>query len=84
MPIHTSWKSMARGMMKTYGKGTTCYNFTDGGRICMSKKAWSVFYATGNEKYGEGFETKPRPKSVEETQELIDWYMKTMGIENEL
>ena len=88
MPIHTDYKEMARSMRKTYpGEGTDCRNFTDGSRLCMSKKAWSIFFRTGTKLYGKGFDTKPRPKkskSVEETEqdELIKWYLKIMGIKN--
>lgn len=84
MPIHTSWKSMAKGMAasKKYKKGTIkCRDFTDGSKVCMAKKAWNVFYASIN-KMGAKAE-KPRPKSINETvfmetvavviQEIIEW-----------
>lgn len=76
MPIHPDWKGMIRAMARTYaGQGKRrCYPLKGGGQICASSKAWSVFFATGNKKYGEGFETKPMPKKVSESlNKLIEW-----------
>lgn len=87
VPIHTSWKSMVKSMKASYKAGKTkCRKFTDGAITCMSKKAWSVFYATLN-KHGWK-DTKPRPKSVTETvfleavektmTDLVHWYEETL------
>lgn len=65
MPIHTSWKSQAKGMGKTYKGPTTCRKFTDGSQVCISKKAWNVFYAT-IKKLG-GKPESPRPHKINET-----------------
>jgi len=65
-------------MARTYaGQGKRkCYPLKGGKRICASEKAWSVFYARGNKKYGNGFETKPRAKKVSETlEEVLEWYL---------
>jgi len=85
MPIHTDWKSMVKGMKGTYckkGDKTKCRPFTDGSKVCLCTKAWSVFFATMRKKgWNEG---SPRSKKVSETvfkvameetvTELITWY----------
>lgn len=81
MPIHTSWKSQAKGMGKTYKGPTECRKFIDGSQVCISKKAWSVFFAT-IKKMGAKPE-KPRPAKISETvfnetaqsviEEIIQW-----------
>ena len=81
IPIHTSWKSQAKGMGKTYKGPTKCRKFTDGSQVCMAKKAWSVFFATIN-KMGASPD-KPRPHKISETvfnekaekfvENLIQW-----------
>jgi hypothetical protein len=79
MPIHTDFFDMARGMNKTYKKGPVkCRDFTDGKSVCMSEEAWNVFFATGTKRYGEGFETKARPKNVQESfvDDIVDWYLR--------
>lgn len=84
MPIHASWKSMAEGMRKTYAGGKDkCRPFTDGSKVCMSVKAWSVFFATMNKMGAD--ETKPRPKvkTSESTEKLIEWFMESKGIKDE-
>jgi hypothetical protein len=67
---------MAKGMKSTYtkkGQPTVCRDFSDGSKVCMSKKGWSVFFATIN-KMGAS-ETKPRPKQTEESRDvLIQWF----------
>lgn len=84
MPIHASWKSMAEGMRKTYagGKGK-CRPFTDGSKVCMSDKAWSVFFATINKMGAD--ETKPRAKvkTSESTEKIIEWFMESKGVKDE-
>lgn len=75
MPIHTSWKSMAKGMRKQY-PGKVCRDFTDGSKVCMGEKGWSIFYATGTKRYGKGFETKKMPKKTEESlKAIVQWYL---------
>jgi len=61
MPIHTSFKSLVKGMKKQYkGMGkTVCRDFTDKTKICASKKAWQVFYSYLNKNRWD--ETKPMP-----------------------
>jgi len=64
-----------------------CRNFTDGAIICMTKKAWSVFYATLN-KNGWKAE-KARPRSITETvfmeavkqtmDDVTQWYAETLS-----
>ncbi len=87
MPIHTSWKSMANSMKKQYKEGkVTCRPFTDGSKVCASKRAWSLFYATVTKLVGRGGETKSRSKKINETvfqetvgeviQDLINWRIK--------
>ena len=67
---------MALGMKSTYtkkGQSAVCRNFTDGSKVCMSKKGWSVFFATINKMKAD--ETKPRPKQTQEAKELlIQWF----------
>lgn len=76
MPIHTDWVSMIRGMAKTYaGQGKIkCRDVVGGKKVCASEKAWDVFFGTGNKKYGEGFETKPRRTKAEEAL-ILEWFM---------
>lgn len=59
--IHKSWLKVLRGMRRTYaGQGRRkCYDVQGGSKFCASAKAWSVFFAMGNKRYGSGFETKP-------------------------
>lgn len=69
---------MIRSMGKSYKKGEIkCKDFSDGSRICVSEEAWNMFYATGTKRYGKGFETKPKPKSVEESfiDDIVKWYI---------
>lgn len=67
---------MALGMKATYtkkGQSTVCRDFTDGSKVCMSKKGWNVFFATINKMHAD--ETKPRPKKTQEaTDKLIEWF----------
>jgi len=85
MPIHTSWKSMAKGMKTTYcGKKKAgpvkCRPFTDGSRLCMCAKAWQVFFASVNKMGAD--ETKPRPKKVktqEAVEKILEWYKAGFG-----
>jgi hypothetical protein len=87
MPIHTDWKSMAESMSKEskYKAGKIkCRDFTDGSKVCMSSKAWSVFFATINKMGAD--DTKPRPATINETvfnetvtqvlNELVEWAVK--------
>jgi len=80
MPIHVSFKSMARGMGKEYKEGkVVCRDFTDGSKVCISEKAWSVFFATLNKKGWD--ESKSMPKSTSEA--LEEWLRKKMEQESE-
>jgi hypothetical protein len=87
MPIHTSWKSMAEGMrsVKAYNQGKIkCRPFTDGSKVCMRTRAWSVFFATINKMGAD--ETKPRPQKVktsESMEKVIKWFMESKGITDE-
>lgn len=76
MPINISWKKMALGMKSTYtkkGQSTVCRDFSDGSKVCMSEKGWSVFFATINKMGAK--DTKPRPKQTQESREaLIQWF----------
>jgi len=72
---------MAQGMRKQYpGKPVKCRDFTDKTKVCMSSKGWSVFFGKVTKLAGKGGETKPRPKSVEETyqDEIIEWCLKNV------
>lgn len=93
MPIHTSWKSMARGMVKTYCKGGikkgTNLKFADGKSVRVCPKARDVFYATVTKIAGKGGETKPKPKTNPKSKKkkksfkestVIMWYMKKKGL----
>jgi len=64
MPIHVSFKSLAKGMAKQYkGQGKVkCRPFTDGTKVCASAKAWQVFYSYLNKKGWD--DTKPMPKKL--------------------
>jgi hypothetical protein len=78
MPIHDDYLDMARSIAKTYKKGETkCRDFASGKKVCMSEEAWTVFFATGTKRYGEGFDSKPRPKSVQESliDDVLNWYL---------
>lgn len=93
MPIHTTWKSMVKGMKNTYckkGDKTKCRPFTDGTKVCLCTKAWSVFFATMRKRgWDEG---SPRSKKVSETvfNEAIEeimagfiiWYEEALGPED--
>ena len=76
MVINISWKSMIVSMGKKH-KGFPIYKeLSDGKKIGVTKEAWSEFYATITKKYGKGAEKKPIPKKkVEESDNLIEWYM---------
>jgi len=90
MPIHTSWIPMIEAMRKEYSEGKErCYDTSDGKKICASAKAWSVFFAKVNKDYGSGAESKPRTRTVHESEKkeeeftevsevaadiFIDWY----------
>ena len=88
MPIHTSWIKMIKGMGTQYPGSKVCRKLASGKQICVSKKAWSVFYGKINKMYGAGADAKAMPKKtatkktkkVEETIEnpndWINWYMK--------
>lgn len=78
MPININWKEMIRNMGKQYREGKiVCRDLSDGTKVCVSEKAWNVFFATGNKLYGKGFEVKEKPKKVEETisEEILKWYI---------
>lgn len=92
MPIHKDWVSMIKSMNKTYPDGEKkCYDLAGGGKICASKKAWSVFFAKIKEMGKK--ETQPRSKNVEESEneeqsemekdQWIDWFLKIKGIVDE-
>jgi len=68
---------MAEGMRGTYKVGPVkCRPFTDGTKVCMSKKAWQVFFATINKMGAD--ETKPRPQKTQEaTEKLIHWFVES-------
>jgi len=70
MPINTDWKSMIANMRSQYcSKGETAVSrdMSDGSKISICKKGWSVFFATMR-KHGWK-ETEPHPKTM--TQETI-------------
>lgn len=71
---------MALGMKSSYtkkGQSTVCRDFTDSSKVCMSKKSWSVFFATINKMGAD--ETKPRPKQTQEAKEqLIQWFTESV------
>lgn len=76
MPIHTSWLSMIRGMGRTYKGKKVCRPVKGGKQVCVSKKAWSVFFGTVTKRYGQGAEAKVMPKKTQETMEQIaEWYV---------
>ena len=83
MPIHTSWKSMCKGILANakYCKRNPerkCHSFTDGSKVCGCQGGWSVFYATVAKRVGKGGETKPMPKKFSESREkLIEWFMES-------
>ena len=56
-------------MGKQYAGSIQCRDFTDGSQVCISKKAWSVFFATLNKRGWS--DTKPMPKKTSET---LEWY----------
>jgi hypothetical protein len=81
---------MAAGMKKTYckkGDKLVGRSFTDGSKVRLCSKAWSVFFATIR-KHGWK-ETKPRPRTVNETvfneavevylDELRAWFAETVA-----
>lgn len=86
MPIHTSWKSMVKGMAGSYKKGKMkCYPFTDGSKVCMRAKAWQVFFATVNKMGAD--ETKPRPRKVktgEANEKIIEWFLEAKQVKNNI
>jgi len=80
MPIHTSWKSMAKAMVanaKYCKKDTTrrCYKFTDGKKVCGCAGGWSVFFATVKTMGAKP--EKPRPKTQESKQKILKWFMES-------
>lgn len=80
MPVHSSWKSMLRGMIRTYcrgksKKGWKSITFTGGKKVRACPKARSVFYATVTKRCGKGCETKPMPKKVRESVELETYFL---------
>jgi len=45
MPVHASYKKMINSMGKTYKTGKVeCKKLSDGSQVCVSEKAWSVFF----------------------------------------
>lgn len=70
MPIHVSWKSMARSIANNpkyckKGSKRVCKKLTSGAEICGCAGGWSIFYATMKKRgWDEG---KPRSKKVTET-----------------
>ncbi len=74
---------MIRGMGQQYKEGAIeCRDFTDGSKVCISKKAWSIFYATLNKRGAK--DTEPMPKHVSETEDAeaqVDWYVKKLRVE---
>jgi len=78
MPIHTSWKKMCLSMKASYKAGKIkCRKFADGTQVCMSEKAWSVFFATINKMGAD--DTKPRPKRKINEAKMIDWFMESVN-----
>lgn len=74
--------------MSSYCSGDSpkeCRDFTDGSKVCLCKKGWSVFFATLN-KHGWD-DTKPRPHTVSETifnqaieetvKSIVEWFEET-------
>lgn len=75
MPIHTSWKSMIQSMGRQYPGKKVCRALQGGKQVCVSQKAWSVFYATVTKRHGQGAEAKAMPKKVEETlEQILNWF----------
>lgn len=75
-------------MGKQYKSGEVkCRPFTDGSKVCISKKAWSVFFATINKMGAD--DTKPRPHRINETvfqetvkevlRDMIEWIVTREG-----
>jgi len=67
---------MANNMRKQYKAGKVkCRPFTDGTKVCASKRAWSVFFATINKMGAD--DSKPRPAKINETvfQETVKEYL---------
>lgn len=73
---------MAESMKPQYKGGKiTCRSFSDNSQICMSKKAWNIFFATINKMKAD--DTKPRPQEINETvfqetvkivmDEFVEW-----------
>jgi len=81
MPVHTSWKSMAKNMKKQYCKGDiprtdkNKLSFVDGSKLYLCPQAKSVFFATLR-KHGWS-ETKPRPTK---NAVPLETHMTTIGI----
>jgi hypothetical protein len=84
---------MIKAMGKTYKTGKpNCRKMTDGKKICVSKKAWSVFFGKVTKEYGRGAEEKPRSrsKSVGESEKpselekdiFIEWFLEDIKDEN--
>jgi hypothetical protein len=55
-----------------------CRDFSDGSKVCLHEKAWSVFFATLNKRgWKEG---SPMPKKTSET---LDWYAEKLKKERQ-
>jgi hypothetical protein len=79
---------MIQGMGKQYKEGERkCRKLTDGSEVCVSQKAWSVFFAKVNKEYGSGAEERPRSRSKDvgesegelselEIDLLVEYYLK--------
>lgn len=76
MPIHGSWKSMIRGLGKQHPGEKEC-RLVGGDTICVSKKAWSVFY--GYIKEHNLNEKTKMPHKIEESLDImVEWYVRGM------
>ena len=79
MPINLEWKDMIQSIGKQYkGNSVKCRDLTDGTKVCVSTKAWSVFFATMRKKGWN--ESKPKSKSINETviNEAIDEFLESL------
>lgn len=55
-------------MKGQYKEGSVkCRDFTDGSKVCMSTRAWTIFFATVTKLAGHGGETKARSQTINET-----------------
>jgi len=76
---------MAQGMRGTYKGGKeTCRPFTDGSKVCMSAKAWSVFFATINKMHADETKARPRVKTNEATEKIVEWFLESKQVKGDV